>query len=607
MTRSEPHCDLVETTKRMSAAMIYDSSYSQVLFSWPSLGACVGWVGITDCSRSPWAGPQTDGFVVAVTTAGIDSRPCRKMGDATFSRSAQQVVGAYESGGDASVTDLAGIIAGFVVDDARRRCLLFNDRYGRERVFVHTSGTRILFSSEAKAILAVASATREFDPAGLAEWLSCGCTLGARSLFRDVEVLPGGTILTFENGAVQRRRYFDLTQLEALPTAPAAEFLEGFSQSLATAVNQSLRGSAKVGISLTGGLDSRMIMASLDSASGEVPCYTFGSMYRTTRDVSVARQVAAACGQPHHVIEVGKEFLENTGEHLEKAVYASDGYLGLSGAAELYCNRLARTIAPCRMTGNWGGELMRGVRAFKYALPKGGFINLDLADHVRASAETFSPPSSNSLSAALFQQVPHQGYGRYAIERSQVRLESPFLDTQVIRWLYRAPAAIRESSATAAAVISRRPGLLGIPTDAGLLGIKPSPWRREWRRAAAKAEYLTSHGAPDWLAKLSSTIPARMLETRFLGLDKFHHFRFWIRHDLAGLVRDTLFGRDRDELAAWFDMRRVRRMVTEHVEGRANHTDAIDKLLTVALARRKLLGPPTFTDTVPVNHAEFVS
>jgi asparagine synthase (glutamine-hydrolysing) len=369
-------------------------------------------------------------------------------------------------------------------------------------------------------------------------------------------------------------------------------------------VNASRRRSPTVGVSLTGGLDSRMIMASLDAAPAEVPCYTFGSMYRTTGDVRLARQVAAACGQPHNVIELGHEFLEHAAEYLEKAVYASDGYLGLSGAAELYCNRQARMIAPCRMTGNWGGELMRGVRAFKYALPRGGFVNQDVVEHVRASAERFSSPSSDPLSAALFQQVPHQGYGRYAIERSQVRVESPFLDSEVVRWLYQAPAAARESRATAAAVIARRPELLDIPTDTGLLGTRPAGWRRAVRRSVVKAEYLTSHGAPDWLAKVSSALPARMLETRFLGVDKFHHFRFWIRHHLAGLVRETLFGQEQDALATWFDMRRVRQMVAEHIEGRANHTDAIDKLLTVAVARRTLLGSRALTSVADFDQRE---
>jgi hypothetical protein len=171
-------------------------------------------------------------------------------------------------------------------------------------------------------------------------------------------------------------------------------------------------------------------------------------------------------------------------------------------------------------------------------------------------------------------------------------VSSPFLDPDVVHWLYRAPSGARDAPATIAAVIARRPELFDIPTDAGLLGARPSRWRRGWRRAVVKAEYLTSHGAPDWMAALSAAIPEGVLETRFLGVDKFQHFKYWIRRDLAGVVRDTLIGQ-RPALVEWFDMDTVGRMVDEHIDGRANHLDAIDKLLTVAIAQRQLLRLPS--------------
>jgi asparagine synthase (glutamine-hydrolysing) len=591
--RSERHQrELVAIAKQMSAAMLYEPSYSEILVSCPAVGACVGRVGFPDGHESDRA--EDEASVIAVTAGDAVSEP-RDRSTATTGASlgpgAREVVRAYLRSGEAGLTGSAGICAAFVADQSRNRCLLFNDRYGRERIFLHFSPSRVFFASEAKAILAVAPETRAFDPRGLAELLACGCTLGAQSLFRGIEVLEGGTVLTFEGAAVKRRRYFDQAYLEQLEPVSGRQFLEGFSESLRSAVNAFVGTAPRVGISLTGGLDSRMIMASLDAPPGSVPCYTFGSMYRTTGDVAVGQQVAARCGQPHRVVELGKEFLGNVRAHLEQSVYVSDGHLGLSGAAELYVNRQARSMAPARMTGNWGGELMRGVRAFKYVMPKGGFISPELSNLMTESAAAFSTPSANPLSAALFHQMPFQGYGRYAIERSQVVMRSPFLADEVVRWLYRAPADVRESRAGAASVIGRRPDLLAIPTDLGLLGTGPSFIRRASRRALIKAEYLTSHGAPDWLARLSARLPRSLMETRFLGVDKFQHFRIWMRRDLAGFIRQTLIHDNQSDLSAWFDMPRVGQMVNDHIDGRANYTDEIDKLLTVALAQKTLFRP----------------
>jgi asparagine synthase (glutamine-hydrolysing) len=207
---------------------------------------------------------------------------------------------------------------------------------------------------------------------------------------------------------------------------------------------------------------------------------------------------------------------------------------------------------------------------------------------MQTSAEAFSNTYPHPVSAALFDQIPYQGFGRYAIERSQMVMRSPFLAEDVVSWLYRAPASVRESGAGAAAVIGRRPELLAIPTDVGLLGRRSSFVRRASRRALIKAEYLTSHGAPDWMARLGARLPAPLLETRFLGVDKFQHFRFWTRRDLANFVRDTLVQDDHGELGEWVDLTRIRRMVDDHIDGYANYTNEIDRLLTIVTARKLL-------------------
>jgi asparagine synthase (glutamine-hydrolysing) len=553
---------------RMSTAMCYEGSVADPLVSWPSLGACVGRVALTSngpSDRSP------DG-VSAITVGGDGAE-------------VSAVIEMYRRHGAGGLAQVPGMAAGFLADVDRGTCLLFNDRFGRERLFLHVDGTRVAFSSEAKAILAIAPATRAFDTVGLAEWLACGCTIGRRSLFRDIEVLESGTVLTFEGATHRSHRYFEATHLEALEPVSSQDFLDGFSASLRSAVNAAARNAPAVGVSLTGGLDSRMIMASLDAAPGSVPCYTFGSMYRTTGDVSVGRAVAACCGQPHRVLELGTRFLSALPTDFGQAVYISDGYLGLSGAAELYVNRRAREIAPARMTGNWGGELMRGVRAFKYTMPKGGFLPAELAMTINQSAAAFST-TTQPLSAALFQQMPFQGYGRYAIERSQVAIQSPFLADDVVSWLYRAPAAVRAGAAPA--IIRRRPGLLAIPTDLGALGPGRGVTRRRIRRALIKAEYLTSHGAPDWLAAIASRLPTSVIETRFLGVDKFQHFRYWMRRDVSAFVRDSLLGDADNGLHERFDMAAVSRMVDAQIDGRANYTNELDKLLTLAAMRQRL-------------------
>jgi asparagine synthase (glutamine-hydrolysing) len=584
----------LEIVRRMAGAMSYDPEYAVDIVSCPSLATCAGRVGWADGRRRGQQGPGqghssllTAGEPVVTGPSTLAAVPeCDAIG-----AGAAELAGHMQRRGTDALKDADGSFAGFYIDGQSGACMLFNDRYGMERLFVHADQTRVLFSSEAKAILAVLPSARRLDPAALAEWLSCGCTIGSRSLFHGIEVIAGGTAFVFglSRNNVVRTRYFDRSEWEQLPTVPADQFVEEFTNSLQHAVKDSIERPPHAAMSLTGGLDSRLIIASANAADGELPCYTFASMYRSTMDVTVAKAVAAECGQPHHALTLDEPFLEDAREHLDQAVYISDGCLGLPGAAELYLNRQARMVAPTRITGNWGGELMRGVRAFKYRQPTGDFLQPALRSLLSGVSSTFDATADwNPLSYTLFRQLPHQGYGRYAVERSQVMMRSPFLSRDVVKSLYQAPATARSSVDTVLAVLSRCPGLIEIPTDLGRLGHSSRTIRRlrqGYRKAMVKAEYLTSHGAPRWMAPITTHVP--LLERAFLGRDKFQHFRLWTRTRLASLVRTTLLERDSARLEEWFDMKRMSEMVADHIAGRANYIDEIDKAMTLTLVTKR--------------------
>src|SRR5260370_41188382 len=117
-----------------------------------------------------------------------------------------------------------------------------------------------------------------------------------------------------------------------------------------------------MGVWLSGGVDTRMVMAWEKRQSGSLPCYTFGSMMRENQDVRVARRVAEICNQPFQVIPAGQEFLSQFQDYAERVVYLTDGCVDVGRAPDLYLNEKVRRIAPVRMAGNYGGEILRGFR-----------------------------------------------------------------------------------------------------------------------------------------------------------------------------------------------------------------------------------------------------
>ena len=249
---------------------------------------------------------------------------------------------------------------------ARQSVVLFNDRYGLGRIYYHENADGFYFSSEAKSLLKVLPELRQLDLTSLAETFSCGCVLQNRTLFPGISLLPGGSMWTFaQSGNIRKESYFNRRIWENQPLLSGAEYYEKLKETFARILPRYFRGTRQVAMSLTGGLDGRMIMAWANPSPGELPCYTFGGTYRDCADVKIARKIAKLCRQPHETIIVDSQFFTEFPNLAEKAVFVSDGTMDVTGSVELYVNRIASQIAPVRLTGNYGSEIVRGNVAFR--------------------------------------------------------------------------------------------------------------------------------------------------------------------------------------------------------------------------------------------------
>ena len=257
----------------------------------------------------------------------------------------------------ASPAGLNGRFHGLVADGTHGTTTLFNDRYGMHRIYYHESKDAFYFAAEAKAILAVRPELRRMDPRGLGEFVSCGAVLENRTLFEGIQVLPPASRWTFRNGSLEQKgNYFHPREWEDQETLEPESYYQQLRDVFTCNLPRYFNGREGIAMSLTGGLDTRMIMAWQKSQPGSLPCYTFGGMFRDCQDVTLSRQVASICGQPHQVIRVGKEFLSRFPYYAERAVYLTDGLVDVGRSPDVYLNEMAREIAPVRMTGNMAGK-----------------------------------------------------------------------------------------------------------------------------------------------------------------------------------------------------------------------------------------------------------
>ncbi|MBZ5706576.1 MAG: hypothetical protein LAN63_14595 [Acidobacteriia bacterium] len=497
---------------------------------------------------------------------------------------------------------LNGRFHGLLADRARGTATLFNDRYGMHRIYYHESKDGFYFAAEAKAILAVLPNLRRADVRSLGEFVSCGCVLENRTLFDGVHALPLASAWVFRKGSLERKAsYFQPIEWEDQgpldPESYYRELRDVFSRNLPRYFN----GHEQVGVSLTGGLDTRMIMAWHKAPPSSLPCYTFGGMFRDCQDVVLARQVANLCEQSHEMIPVGREFLSHFPQYAERTVYLTDGCANVRCSSDLYANERAAKIAPVRMTGNYGSEILRRLVAFKPVQPAPELFHPDFLPHVHSAQGTYAGVrGGHALSFIAFRQAPWHHYGLLALEQTQLSLRSPFLDNDLVRTAFRAPDSanaasdIFEDNDACVRLIADGNAALGrIRTDRGFGGAHgrlPAALSRGLLEFTFKAEYAYDYGMPQWVARIDHGLQWFHLERLFLGRHKFNHFRVWYRDALSEYVRGMLLD-SRTLSRPYLNRKGVEAVVQGHLKGNRNYTTEIHQLLTLELLHRLFLDP----------------
>jgi asparagine synthase (glutamine-hydrolysing) len=487
---------------------------------------------------------------------------------------------------------LNGRFQGVAIEKDRLAARLFNDRYGMQRLYVHEAKDAFYFAAEAKAILTVRPELRTPNLRSLGEFVGCGCVLENRTLFEGIYVLPPGSAWSFRAGALDKKnRYFDPAEWEEQSALAPEEYHEQIREVFSRNLPRYLNGGERIGVSLTGGLDTRTVMAWQKFAPGALPCYTYGEGNRECRDVIVARRVAEECRQPHQVIPLGKEFLARFPHYAERSMYMSDACVDVQRAPDLYLSEKAREIAPVRMTGLYGDEVLRPqLRAFKPVRITPGLLKAEFMPEVEKSRQTYAQlVQGHPTSFAVFCQAPWHHYGILALEQTQLTVRTPFLDNDLIGTIFRAPqAAVKNNDLRVRLIGDGSRTLQKIRTDRGFAGDSGglSGWiARNYQEFTFKAEYAYDYGMPQWLVRVDHVLAPLRLERLFLGRHKLYHYRVWYRDTLAGYVREMLLD-PRTLARPYVERSRVEAVVEAHLKGTSNFTTEIHRLLSLELVSR---------------------
>ncbi len=485
--------------------------------------------------------------------------------------------------------NLNGRFHGIIADQTKGTATLFNDRFGLQRLCVHEAKDALYFAAEAKAILAVRPELRSMDPRGIGEYISSACVLEDRTLFRGINALSAASAWTFRAGALEKKAaYFEPREWEQQEILDAESYYKQLREAFTTRLPRYFNGRERIGVSLTGGLDTRIIMAWRKAPSGDLPCYTFGSMYHENQDVYLARRVAEICNQPYQVVVDDERCLSRFAHYAERTLYLTDGSVDIGRSVDLWNNEMARQIAPVRMVGTFGSEIIRKAVMFKAVLPSPIPFSAGTFAEVSRGVDTYRALlRGNRTSLVAFSQTAAYHFGVVMLEQTQLTLRSPYLDNEIVRTVFQAPPVEEGEDVRMRLIRDGSPELARLRTDRGLGMTNPitGPLSRAYLGFTFKAEYAYDYGMPQWVAKVDHAFAPLHLERLWMGRHKLFHFRWWYRTILAKYVQEILLD-SRSLARPYVNRKGVETIVAGHLKGNRNYTTEIHRLLSLELLHR---------------------
>ena len=271
------------------------------------------------------------------------------------------IIYGYKQWGDEVLDRLNGMF-GLAIWDARgKRLLLARDPFGIKLIYYKIEGNRLNFGSEVRAVLQGIQEKAEVDPTSLNLFLRYRYTPSPHTLFKGVQKLPPGAKLVVERGAYKVSRWYRSKPTPFLPVKSDNEAKEELLTLYRKSVERHLISDVPVGLLLSGGIDSGLLLALMNLYGKSWPTYTVGYGTSYAHDeladgAETARELASA----HTPVMLTQSAFEAA---LPKIVACLEEPVATSSIVPMYfvCER-ARQDVKVALIGQGPDELFGGYR-----------------------------------------------------------------------------------------------------------------------------------------------------------------------------------------------------------------------------------------------------
>jgi len=314
--------------------------------------------------------------------------------------------GLAQWGVEKTLPRLIGMFA-FALWDRQDRCLVLGrDRLGIKPLYWGRQGQRFFFASELKSLMAHPDFKAEVDRSALSDLVAFNYVTGPRSIYGGIAHLEPGCFVRIDaQGAAQTTRYWDLLEIASQGQdhrAPLsdAQALAQLNDVLGDAVRGRMISDVPLGAFLSGGVDSTLITAVMQSISpNPVKTFTIGFGESEFNEADHARAIAAHLGAEHHELQVSGQDALDVIPNLSR-MYC-EPFADSSQIPTHLVSKMARGHVTVALSGDGGDEGFAGYNRHR--------VGHDIWPRVKGI-----PVPVRHLMAGLIKGVPHAVYDRMA-------------------------------------------------------------------------------------------------------------------------------------------------------------------------------------------------
>ncbi|OEU63061.1 MAG: hypothetical protein BBJ57_12605 [Desulfobacterales bacterium PC51MH44] len=508
----------------------------------------------------------------------------------------------YSDAGANGFCDLNGRYVIALWDKKEKSLKLITDRYGFCKLYYWVSSTRILFSSEYKAIIWHKEFPKKIDEQGIADFMALGFSAEDRTFFSHVKLLSPATVATFNtDGDFSVRRYWDYSfHTDDDPVFPEQYYVDKFAEILTIATKRQIDSANQICLPLSGGLDSRTLAGILNKIDyqGKVKTVSYGNPY--CYDVVYGKRIAEKIGFDHSYVPIESTYLK---DFTERFVWLMEGTVNCLNAHMLLTYPfIEKNNLDIVMTGFLGdtisgsGSFLKGIEGerndeviikIQYDLfadimkenDLAVYMKQDLYENVRGKtfeamrSQYYRCPSRSKYFRTRYfniheRQRRYTSFNLYVFDFVAVAT-SPFLDRDFVDFILHVPPVLMlDRNLYKKMIIRHLPKVASAPYNKTKLPLNAS-WIRKglhWRWESLNRNSLIRATIGRRYAKmndnyLNSGVAAREGSRQFV-----------IKH-----IRDNSF------LSEYFKMDRVHQLLDEHMSGKKDEYGKVTALLTLSL------------------------